>query len=115
MLLTACREASRWREPLQVSVNLSPLNLAQTSLVRSVDVVSVHSPLYDDTRAMFEMMDGASTYLYASDYPHQDFDTPASIWDVPQFTEDEKRAIDKFCALLEKHGLGPVYPPKFVK
>jgi uncharacterized protein len=46
-----------------------------------------------DTRAMFEMMDGASTYLYASDYPHQDFDTPASIWDVAQFTEDERRAI----------------------
>ena len=46
-----------------------------------------------DTRAMFDMMDGASTYLYASDYPHQDFDTPASIWDVPQFSADEKRAI----------------------
>lgn len=46
-----------------------------------------------DTRAMFDMMDGHRSYLYASDYPHQDFDTPAAIWDVPQFTEAEKRAI----------------------
>ena len=46
-----------------------------------------------DTRAMFEMVDGHRSYLYASDYPHQDFDTPAAIWDVPQFTDEEKRAI----------------------
>ncbi len=28
--------------------------------------------------------------------------------------EDEKRAIAKFCELLRKHGLGPVFEPKFV-
>ena len=28
--------------------------------------------------------------------------------------EDEKRAIAKFCELLLKHGLGPVFEPKFV-
>jgi diguanylate cyclase (GGDEF)-like protein len=39
VLLNACREASRWREPLQVSVNLSPLNLAQPSLVTTVERV----------------------------------------------------------------------------
>jgi len=27
---------------------------------------------------------------------------------------DEKRGIAKFCELLEKHGLGPVHPPKYV-
>jgi len=27
---------------------------------------------------------------------------------------DEKRGIAKFCELLQKHGLGPVYEPKFV-
>jgi chorismate dehydratase len=27
---------------------------------------------------------------------------------------DEKRGIAKFCELLQKHGLGPVYAPKFV-
>lgn len=46
-----------------------------------------------DTRAMCDMMDGGRTLLYASDYPHQDFDTPAMIWDQPGFSEDEKRAI----------------------
>jgi chorismate dehydratase len=28
--------------------------------------------------------------------------------------EDEKKAIAKFCELLLKHNLGPVFPPKFV-
>ena len=28
--------------------------------------------------------------------------------------EDEKRAIAKFCELLRRHGLGPVFEPKFV-
>jgi chorismate dehydratase len=28
--------------------------------------------------------------------------------------EDEHRAIARFCELLEKHGLGPVFPPKYV-
>jgi hypothetical protein len=28
--------------------------------------------------------------------------------------EDEKRGIAKFCELLEKHNLGPVFEPKFV-
>ena len=37
VLLTACREASRWREPLQVSVNLSPLSLSHASLVPTVE------------------------------------------------------------------------------
>src|SRR5208337_967624 len=27
---------------------------------------------------------------------------------------DEKRGIAKFCELLQKHGLGPVYEPKYV-
>jgi diguanylate cyclase (GGDEF)-like protein len=39
VLLTACREAARWREALQVSVNLSPLNLSQASLVPTVERV----------------------------------------------------------------------------
>lgn len=47
----------------------------------------------EDTRAMFDMMDGGRSLLYASDYPHQDFDTPASIWDQPRFTEEERKAV----------------------
>ena len=36
VLLNACREALRWREPVQVSVNLSPLNLSQPALAATV-------------------------------------------------------------------------------
>jgi diguanylate cyclase (GGDEF)-like protein len=36
VLASACREASRWKQPLQVSVNLSPLNLRDASLVPTV-------------------------------------------------------------------------------
>ena len=46
-----------------------------------------------DTRAMCDMMNGGQTLLYASDYPHQDFDTPAWIWDQAAFTDEERRAI----------------------
>jgi len=36
VLSSACKEASRWKQPLQVSVNLSPLNLRDPSLVPTV-------------------------------------------------------------------------------
>jgi diguanylate cyclase (GGDEF)-like protein len=36
VLLSACREAARWKEPIQVSVNLSPLNVSQPALVATV-------------------------------------------------------------------------------
>jgi len=45
------------------------------------------------TRYMMDIMNGAKSLIYSSDYPHQDFDTPASIWDQKRFTEEEKRAI----------------------
>jgi uncharacterized protein len=45
------------------------------------------------TRAMMDIMNGAQSLLYASDYPHQDFDTPATIWDQPRLSEEEKRGI----------------------
>jgi predicted TIM-barrel fold metal-dependent hydrolase len=45
------------------------------------------------TRAMVDIMDGANSLIYASDYPHQDFDTPATIWDQPRLSDAEKRAI----------------------
>jgi diguanylate cyclase (GGDEF)-like protein len=36
VLLHACREATAWPDPVQISVNLSPLNLSQPSLVTTV-------------------------------------------------------------------------------
>jgi predicted TIM-barrel fold metal-dependent hydrolase len=34
-----------------------------------------------DTRALLDMMNGSHSLIFSSDYPHQDFNTPASIWD----------------------------------
>ncbi len=38
----------------------------------------------------FRMMDAENTLLYASDYPHWDFDLPSTIWDLP-FVSDRAR------------------------
>ncbi|HEY0911147.1 MAG TPA: diguanylate cyclase, partial [Bradyrhizobium sp.] len=37
VLHNACKEAARWKEPVQVSVNLSPLTVAQPALVATVE------------------------------------------------------------------------------
>ena len=41
----------------------------------------------------FEMINAKTQLLYASDWPHWDFDTPASIWDIPFLNEEAKRNI----------------------
>jgi len=44
-------------------------------------------------QAVFELMDGENQLLYSSDYPHQDFDLPAMIWDLPFLTEEARRKV----------------------
>jgi predicted TIM-barrel fold metal-dependent hydrolase len=41
----------------------------------------------------FDMINAKSQLLYASDWPHWDFDTPSVIWDLPFLTEQSKRNI----------------------
>ena len=41
----------------------------------------------------FEMIDASNSLLYASDWPHWDFDTPSIIWDMPFLSEKDKRKI----------------------
>ena len=43
--------------------------------------------------ATFEAMNASTQLLYASDWPHWDFDSPASIWDLPFLDEEAKRNI----------------------
>jgi EAL domain-containing protein (putative c-di-GMP-specific phosphodiesterase class I) len=57
VLLTACREASRWREPLQVSVNLSPLSLSHASLVPTVERILDETGL-PANRLVLELTEG---------------------------------------------------------
>jgi predicted solute-binding protein len=45
----------------------------------------------------------------------EDFRRDYLGWHVHyHLADDEKRGIAKFCELLQKHGLGPVFEPKFV-
>jgi predicted TIM-barrel fold metal-dependent hydrolase len=47
----------------------------------------------DHLRTVFEIMAGETQLLYSSDYPHQDFDLPTLIWDLPFLSEDARRNI----------------------
>jgi uncharacterized protein len=51
---------------------------------------------YDDPKhlaAIFDMIDGENKLLFATDYPHQDFNTPGQIYDLPFLSEEGKRKI----------------------
>jgi diguanylate cyclase (GGDEF)-like protein len=57
VLLNACKEAVTWTEPAQVSVNLSPLNLSQPSLVATVARVLAETGL-PPRRLVLELTEG---------------------------------------------------------
>lgn len=40
-----------------------------------------------------EAINAKTQLLYASDWPHWDFDSPSSIWDIPCLDEEAKRNI----------------------
>lgn len=54
-------------------------------------------PLETDHRkaleCTLEMIKAETQLLYASDWPHWDFDTPATIWELPNMSEQGKRNI----------------------
>jgi predicted TIM-barrel fold metal-dependent hydrolase len=41
----------------------------------------------------FDMVNAKNSLLYASDWPHWDFDAPSTIWDIPFLDEQAKRNI----------------------
>jgi diguanylate cyclase (GGDEF)-like protein/PAS domain S-box-containing protein len=58
VLREACREAASWRKPLQVAINLSPVQLRQTELVPLVHSVLIETGLAPD-RLLLEITEGA--------------------------------------------------------
>jgi diguanylate cyclase (GGDEF)-like protein len=58
VLSSACREASRWTQQLQVSVNLSPLNLRDASLVPTVERILRETGL-SPSRLVLELTEGS--------------------------------------------------------
>jgi predicted TIM-barrel fold metal-dependent hydrolase len=47
----------------------------------------------DALECTFRMIDAENSLLYASDYPHWDFDLPSTIWDLPFLTDRARHNI----------------------
>lgn len=47
----------------------------------------------DQLQIIFDMIDAENQLLYASDYPHWDFDLPSSVYDLSFLSEQAKRKI----------------------
>jgi EAL domain-containing protein (putative c-di-GMP-specific phosphodiesterase class I) len=58
VLREACREAASWRKPLQIAINLSPVQLRQGNLVPLVHSVLLETGLAPD-RLVIEITEGA--------------------------------------------------------
>lgn len=54
-------------------------------------IESVEHP--DVLQTTFEMIDAERSLVYSSDYPHWDFNLPATIYDLPFLSEQAKRGI----------------------
>jgi predicted TIM-barrel fold metal-dependent hydrolase len=52
-----------------------------------------HTRHTDYLQMAFSMFDAENQLLYASDYPHQDFELPSAIYDLPFLSETAKRKI----------------------
>jgi chorismate dehydratase len=89
-----------------------PFVYAVWALRRGIDNRELRSELRQARRFGMETMD---TIIETRTEFDEDFRRDYFEWHIHfHLGEDEKRAIARFGELLEKHGLGPVYPPKYL-
>jgi len=89
-----------------------PFVYAVWALRRGIENRDLRQELHDAKQFGVETLD----YLIKTREEYdEDFRRDYFEWNIHyHLATDEKRAITKFCELLQKHGLGPVYEPKYV-
>ena len=89
-----------------------PFVYAVWALRRGVENTGLRRELRDAKKFGMETLDGI---IETREEYDEDFRRDYLGWHIHyHLAEDEKRGIAKFCELLRKHGLGPVFEPKFV-
>jgi chorismate dehydratase len=89
-----------------------PFVYAVWALRRGVENQALRQELRDAKRFGMQTLDGIieTRKEYDEDFRRDYFQCHIHF----HLAEDEKRGIAKFCELLRKHNLGPVFEPKFV-
>ena len=89
-----------------------PFVYAVWALRRGVENRALRAELRSSKRFGMETLD---QIIETREEFDEDFRRDYFEWHIHyHLAEDEKKAITKFCELLQKHNLGPVFPPQFV-
>lgn len=89
-----------------------PFVYAVWALRRGIENKALRQELRDAKRFGMETLDGI---IETREEYDEDFRRDYFEWNIHfHLAEDEKRGIAKFCELLRKYNLGPVFEPKFV-
>jgi predicted solute-binding protein len=90
-----------------------PFVYAVWALRRGIKNKELRQELRDAKRFGMETLDGI---IETREEYDEDFRRDYFEWNIHyHLAEDEKRGIAKFCELLRKHQLGPVFEPQFVR
>jgi predicted solute-binding protein len=90
-----------------------PFVYAVWALRRGIENKELRQELRDAKRFGMETLDGI---IETREEYDEDFRRDYFEWNIHyHLAEDEKRGIAKFCELLRKHQLGPVFEPQFVR
>ena len=89
-----------------------PFVYAVWALRRGIDNRELRGELKEAKHSGMEQME---QIIQSREEFDEDFRRDYFEWHIHfRLADDEKRGIAKFCELLRKHGLGPVFEPKFV-